>query len=220
MESNKKNQQDGIQKKTVITHILLMGVVFFMLCYIILFVIDIFTGHGESIKVPNVVNAQFSDAVAQIERQGLRYEVDSVYNDKFKPGCVIKQEPKANSDVKEHRTIYLTINALYPRMIIFPDLGTNTSERMATAVLTSSGFNNVKIQYVFSEHKGLYLGAKYNGKTINVGDPIPASAVINVLIGDGGFDDEINDATNTPESDIVIDNDNEAESSRGVDFFQ
>src|SRR5690606_16660215 len=83
----------------------LISIIIFVL--IIFFLLRNYTRHGEKIEVPNLKNISITEAVATLERQGFRYQVDSVYQADKEPGMIIDQDPFAGSSVKKNRTIYL-----------------------------------------------------------------------------------------------------------------
>ncbi len=186
-----KSQKGKVDKLKITLHLLLAIAVFFLFGYLVMISLGIFTHHGEYKNVPEVKGRHINEATQILEENGFKWEIsDSLYNDKYRPGTVIEQSPESEMPVKASRVIYLTINALYPRQVIFPDFGSNTSERIALAKLKELGFQNVTVEKELSEHLGLYLHARANGKEIYAGDTLPVSANIVIVVGDGEYNAE------------------------------
>ena len=57
---------------------------------IIFFSLRFYTRHGEGTPVPKLKGLEVEEAVEILESQGLRYQVDSVYQVDKKPGLVIE----------------------------------------------------------------------------------------------------------------------------------
>src|SRR5690606_23675554 len=100
--------------------IALISIVVFVL--IAFFTLRYYTRHGENIQVPELKGKQIDEAMALLEQNGFRYQVDSVYQMDARPGMVIEQDPDAGSNVKENRTVYLTIITRSAPNVAFPNL--------------------------------------------------------------------------------------------------
>lgn len=82
-----------------------------------------YTHHGKSMQVPNYVGMSFRDAAKKARARDLGVAVsDSVYVPGKAPGEVLAQNPKADSRVKEGRTIYFTVTKNNPDLVTLPDL--------------------------------------------------------------------------------------------------
>src|SRR4051812_24677628 len=68
-----------------------------------------YTRHGSGIPVPKLKGLNIDRAMALLKEQGFNYKIDSVYVADEAPGTVIEQDPDAGTNVKENRTIYLTM---------------------------------------------------------------------------------------------------------------
>ncbi len=216
----KERSENSIFKKSpILVHFIIILLTAFVAIYITLALIDIFTEHGEYKVVPNVKNMPLNKAVSILEKDGFKWEIsDSIYTDARKPGDVVEQNPKADAKVKSSRTIYISINALSPRMITFPNI-LDISERQAQALLIGQGFKNIRIESVQSPFKGLVMGAKINGLPIAAGKTIPASSTITVVVGNGEEMNESTDSLAVDNQDLDIMND-ESDRTEGVDFMQ
>lgn len=181
---------DGKIKRIIVKHpilfnLLLIMFTFFVLMYGVLFAIDSFTGHGVYTVVPNVEGESLLKATMELEAAGFKCEVsDSTYSDKHAPGVVVDQEPKAGSKIKPNRTIYLTMNAVMPRMITMPTI-VDMSCRQGIAVLNGLGLKDINVDTVYSPYKELILSVRVNGKEVTPGMRLPLTSRISISIGNG-----------------------------------
>lgn len=173
------------RKFPIIFNMILIVITFAVIVFGVLCMIDSFTGHGEYVTVPNITGLTVDDAKAKLEAEGFKWEItDSAYNDNLKPGCVIDQEPKENSNVKAMRTVYVTINAVTPRKITLPKV-VDMSQRQALAMLEGIGFKDVNVEYVSSPYKDLVIAVKVKGVLVDAGTKLPVISEIVVEVGDG-----------------------------------
>lgn len=147
--------------------------------------LNIYTRHDQTIVVPNVKGLQVEEAASFISSAGLYYEVvDSVYRRGGTPGAIVEQIPKAASQIKLGRTIFLTVQAVGQPMISVPDL-TDYSQRQAASLLQALGFTNIQIEEVSSEYKDLVISVEYNNRPIAKGQKIPQNAFLRMKVGNG-----------------------------------
>lgn len=160
-------------------------IVIIVIGIIVLSQLDNYTRHGESIAVPEFDNLTPSEAEALAKHHNLKVKViDSLYDDRAKPGVVVEQYPANGSRVKEKRLIHLTINAQSPERIVFPNLK-NSAFRQTLQTLESRGFKIGHIEFGDSEFKNLVLNLKYNGKDIEPGTLLPKNTPIDIVLGNG-----------------------------------
>lgn len=200
----------------VIYNALIIVAVFLLVCYTALLAVDIFTMHGKEKFVPDVRQLSFEQAVAKLEQADLKWKVaDSLYNDQYLPGAVIEQSPKGDSKVKSIRTVYLTINALYPKMVDMPDV-VGRSIRDAMSALQNKKFKVIKEERVASENKDLVLDVSVNNRKVSPGTPVAINAVVKLTVGDGSISDLVPEPSQSDSiiesgsgsfGDIEIDND-------------
>ncbi|MEI3154057.1 MAG: PASTA domain-containing protein [Odoribacter sp.] len=91
----------------------------------ILYRLDNYTQHGNSIAVPSFYGLNLQESHAIASHAGLRVlRLSTLYNDEdARPGkAVVEQYPAEESRVKENRLIHLIINAQNPEKIAFPNL--------------------------------------------------------------------------------------------------
>lgn len=82
-----------------------------------------YTNHGESMQVPSYVGMDFREASRKAKGRNFNVAVsDSVYVPGKAPGEIISQDPKAQSRVKEGRTVYFIVTKNNPDIIRLPVL--------------------------------------------------------------------------------------------------
>ena len=82
-----------------------------------------YTNHGESVQVPSYVGMSYREAAKKARARDFEVSIsDSIYVLGKAPGEVIAQNPKAESRVKEGRTIYFTVAKNNPDILKLPDL--------------------------------------------------------------------------------------------------
>jgi hypothetical protein len=153
--------------------------------FIVLCWLDVYTHHGEAVTVPSVKGQLWSRAFTEIEASKLRaMVVDSSYVKGKPTGCVLEQNPAGGAQVKEGRTVYLTINAKTVPTVTMPDVMDNSSLRQAEAKLRAMGFRLTEPQYVSGERDWVY-SVKYNGREVRAGEKIPHEALLTLCVGGG-----------------------------------
>ena len=158
------------------------------------FGLGIYTHHGESIAIPNIVHKKFDNATHVLDLLGLRIELsDTGYVKTLPPGCILEQNPEPGEHVKSGHVIYVTINASHTPTLTLPDIIDNSSLREAMAKLSAMGFKLTPPQFVPGEKDWVY-GVVVKGQHVVYGDKIPVDAAVTIQAGNGQLDD--NDAVN------------------------
>jgi len=152
--------------------------------------LGIYTRHGSSVEVPNVVGMQADEATKILTKSGFRVEiVDSLYDlppdlkDKgIEFGDVIMQNPKGKEKVKKGRRFYLMIRTSTPPMVEMPNL-VDLSLRQAISILNAKGLKVGKVD----TKPGLppVMRQIYQGKIIKPGTKIPKESKIDLWVGSG-----------------------------------
>lgn len=173
-------------KNIYVKNVLMMIGAFAGLVVIVLFLLNFYTKHNESITVPTVKGLQVQDAAGILESSDLRYEIsDSIFQAEGAPGSIIEQIPKEQSKVKKGRTVFLVIKAKGVQLVSVPELK-DYSRRQAEAQLASLGFNKVTIQEVSAAYKGLVISISYRGKQLTPNQKIPKGSPLVMTVGAGG----------------------------------
>ncbi|MGV6831199.1 MAG: PASTA domain-containing protein [bacterium] len=163
---------------------LIIGLV--ILCFLVLQYLKFSTNHGQFIAVPelkgktlDVVEIELDDATLNMVIQ------DSAnYNPNYPPYSVIEQAPKAGAFVKENRKIYLTLNPSGYRKVAVPNVVRRTF-RQAKPTLEAIGFEIGELSYVDDIGKDEVIGIKHDGKELRVGDLLPKTSKIDLVLGNG-----------------------------------
>ena len=144
------------------------------------------TNHGESITVPDLVGMPISEVDEFLSSRDLRFEVleDSGFSEDYPPLTVLLQEPYSESQVKEGRKIYLTLNMENPPLVRMPDL-IQSSHDNARLILRSRGLREGTFEYRPDKAEGTVLEQWYLGEKIRPGAQVPKGAAIDLIVADG-----------------------------------
>ena len=177
--------------KDVLIHVGIIVSIFITLILIFFYAyLPSVTKHGEYITVPKLEGLTIEQTKKILDDKGLRYEIsDSTFKPGIKAFTVLTQHPLAGSEVKENRRIYLSISALNPPSIKMPDLLDN-SQRGAEMQLKSLGLVVGTISTTPNPNN-FVLGQSYNGSPIKAGESIPKGSKIDLLVGSGRGDTEV-----------------------------
>lgn len=172
--------------------------------YAALLLIDIFTLHGQEVKVPDVRYINVEQAMAKLDSAGLHYEVDSIFTEDYSPGYVIDQSVAPGSMVKPRRTIYLTYNMFAPPQYVIPEDITDMPGADGMTLLRSRGFINIFTDTVPSDKQGLIVQVSVDGRQVAPGVTAKANARITLSIGDGSMDTQEYDPLTPAERDTLV----------------
>ena len=183
--------------KKILLNAGLIIVTFLLVAWAAMAWLAVWTRHGDTITVPAVKTLGYASAITLLDSEGLKgIVVDSVYDTHTRPGCVIEQNPKAGTVVKEGREVFLTINAFSPKMVTLPSL-TDISLRQSRSILEGLDIKNIREHRVPSEFKDLVLGARYKGARLMPGARVPVNAVIELEVGEGITETDSDEFTDT-----------------------
>lgn len=149
-----------------------------------------YTRHGEGVPVPQLKGLSIERATALLDQQGFRYQVDSVYVLDHNPGTVIEQDPDAGVNVKENRTIYLTVVTRLAPNVTLPDLSQSTY-REAEATLSNFGLKIGDTTYKADIARDRILEVHFGGNVIAAGTKLPKGSKVDLVLGDGGGASEV-----------------------------
>ncbi|NLC50104.1 MAG: PASTA domain-containing protein [Bacteroidales bacterium] len=181
----KKARMKNPLGNSITKNVLLMiaaGIVFLLA---ILVLLHIYTRQNKSVDVPHLKGLQLKEATVLLKSKGLKFVVvDSLYERDAIPGAIIEQVPVAESRTKSGREVFLTIYAVNPPQLAVPGL-VDYSYRQAEALLISMGFEQLTIQEVPSEYKGLVKAIEYRGRKLQPEEKIPAGSPLTMIVGSG-----------------------------------
>ena len=142
----------------------------------------IFNRNLAEIEVPNVTNMTVVEAQKLLEEKQFKVELEEKYGDpdKFKPGTVMEQSPKAGEKRKQGSLIILTI-CKGAELKAVPDV-TGMSLSKAEQQLTDAGFKVGKVtrKHVDGEKVGAVLSQSPKGL-----DKAPKGTGIDLVINEG-----------------------------------
>jgi len=160
--------------------VITVGIVLMTLLYL-----HLYTHHGQARPVPDFFSLSPEEVAEKAKENKLGYQIiDSVYTNIVERGTVVEQNPKPGFMVKKNRTIFLTINARNPEMVLMPNL-VGLTLRQANAILETSGLKLGKRIYVPDLAINNVLKQLYLGKEIQEGDSLEKSASIDLVLGKG-----------------------------------
>ena len=170
-----------------------MGSVLLIVLLFFYVYLPVTTNHGETITVPDIQN-QHIDALEEIlVSRNLRYVVnaDSGYSSDQEPLTVLNQFPAANSQVKEDRKIYVTLNARKPPLVRMPDLK-DKSLMIAQVTLQASGLKLGRTIYKPDLALNAVLAQYIKGRPVIAGEMIPKGSTIDLDLGNGSGNQQWN----------------------------
>jgi beta-lactam-binding protein with PASTA domain len=156
-------------------------------CFLILITIflRLYTRHRSSREVPDLRGMTVSEITQILEDKGLVYQIsDSIFDKSVAPGCVVEQNPKAGSQVKKNRTIFVILNAATPEKIKMPNL-VGVSLRQASSMLETAGLEIGNLSYVPDIAENNVLAQKFKGKDIAENEMIAKGSRIDLVLGKG-----------------------------------
>ena len=152
--------------------------------------LELYTHHGEGIKVPRVEGMLYGDARTLIMEDGLNIMVtDSGYNKKLPANCILAQNPGVGTMVKSGHTVYVTVNSPSSPSFAIPDLVDNSSYREAEAKLMAIGFKLLPPKLVAGEKDWVY-GILSRGRRVAAGDMVSIETPLTLMIGSGEYDSD------------------------------
>ncbi|NGM62998.1 PASTA domain-containing protein [Sphingobacterium sp. SGG-5] len=173
-------------RKNLIYALIFFGVLFLL----IYFGLRMYTKHGDSQEVPVLKGLTIGQAVQVLDKAGLEYEVDSVYQLDAKPGLVIEQDPEAKAPVKSGRTIYLTIITQVAPEIAFPDIMEKNLVE-ATAILKNHALKIGDTVYVNDIARDVVLDVQFAGQPLKAGRMLSKGSRVTLVLGNGRGANEV-----------------------------
>lgn len=173
--------------KELLIHVgIIVSITFILvLCFFYIY-LPATTNHNETITVPDLEGIHITNIDEFLTKRNLKYEVlvDSGFTSEYEPQTILKQYPLPGSKVKENRKVFLTLNAVNPPKVKMPDL-VDGSVKNAQLLLESYGLERGNIKYVPDLAQNAVLEQRYEGKKIEAGTFIPKGSKIDLVVGDG-----------------------------------
>jgi|SRR5690606_34751317 len=173
-------------KKILIHLVIVISLAIFLGFLFLKVYLPLYTNHGDTVSVPDLSGYEYPEASNLLDNSGLQYEVslDSGFSTELPALAVLKQIPAANSQVKNGRKIYLTLNARNAPLIKMPNL-VNMPLRNVQEILSNIGLERGDIVYVPDIGINVVLEQRYRGVTVKEGFEISKCARIDLVVGDG-----------------------------------
>ncbi|MGN5955848.1 PASTA domain-containing protein [Sphingobacterium lactis] len=170
---------------------LIGSIIFLVVLFVVVyFGLKLYTKHGDSQEVPVLKGLHISEALSILDKAGLEYEVDSIYQMDAKPGLVIDQDPDPQAHVKSGRTIYLTIITQTAPEIAFPEVLDKTFIE-ASAILKNHSLKIADTTYINDIARDVVLDVKFAGQPLRAGRMVPKGSKISLVLGNGRGDSEV-----------------------------
>jgi len=149
------------------------------------YILKIYTGHGQTLSVPDLTGMTVEEADSIIKERKFRYKInDSVYVSSAEKGTVVEQDPPPDAKVKEQRCIFLTMNALFPERVRMPKL-TGMTFREARANMETYGLKLGTLKYVPDIAVNRILKQLCNNREILPNTLIEKGSTIDLVLGEG-----------------------------------
>lgn len=168
---------------TVLTVLILFGLLFF---------IDFYTHHGETVTVPDVRGQLSTVAEKKLQAVGMRVEIcDTGHVTTLPSGVILDQSLEPGTEVKVNRLIRLTINSSTATTIPFPNDVIDGSLHYAKKKLEIVGFKLGAIRRIEGDLNLVYR-AEVNGREIHPGERISIESPITLVVGNGQYEETYN----------------------------
>ena len=174
-----------VRSKLFFRHLMYAFAAAVVIMWVLLKMLDLYTHHGQTIRVPDVSGLFEQDVRKIIHDAGLRYVInDSVYDDNGVKGSILLQDPAPGTGVKKGRTVYLTMVAVMPEMVSMPNL-IDLSLRQAISLLTAHGLRAGQLEYRPDIAMNAVLQQNYNQGAIEPGTLVAKGTAIDLVLGEG-----------------------------------
>lgn len=185
------NIVNEIFSKNFLKHLIIAFLVFCIVGYIFLQLMNVYTSHGESVTIPDLRGLQKEEAEALLSEKELFVElIDSVFLVDKTPGEIVEQMPHPEEKIKKGRKIYVIINSKIKKKIPLPDVQ-EMSYRQAQSVLQSVGLSVASLEPIVSEYKDLVQHVKFNGRIIETGHSVEVGSALTLMVGSGLSEEQI-----------------------------
>lgn len=169
-------------------NLLAMALIIFLLSLGFKYGLELYTRHGQSVEMPDILHKSFEQAEAMLDSLDLNIEVsDTDFVKSLPPDCILEQSIAAGDIIKPDRVVYVKINGAHSPSKAIPDIIDNSSLRDAQNKLTALGFKLGDPEYVPGERDWVY-GLKCRGRSLFEGDLVSTEDVLTIQVGDGRRD--------------------------------
>ena len=169
-----------------VKNILIALVILVVLIFVVMQWLNVYTLHGKQVIIPDVKGMPVEEATLVLTQKSLHYAiVDSMYVRNKPARSVLEITPPVGTNVKEGRTVYLTVNSAAAQLVTVPQVA-DMSRQQAETLLRSLGFESFRIQWEPGIYKDLVIGLENTGGApITAGSRISASTPLVLLVYSG-----------------------------------
>lgn len=178
-------------KRSFWFNFLMVALVFTAIYIIFFWALGCLTHHGEQVTIPNLKGKTMDAAIQQLHDMHFDVHVDSTFDPMAKPLTVLKQVPDTGSVVKSGRIVMITVNAVTPLRVPMPNL-ISLSYRSAEMLLRNNKMFVGDTTYVPDIARGAIKEQRYKGQAIRPGEMIPQGSKIDLVIGNGLGNTDLN----------------------------
>ena len=173
-------------KRKILIHLVVSIATLIIIVLVLVSWLGAYTNHGETVTVPNIKGMNYAELQKYLEDKNLNVKISdsSMFLLDKGPGTVIGQDPHPNEQVKEGRTIYVSITRTVPPQVKMPNL-IDVSQRQAEAILFSYGLRLGNTVYKPDLAKGAILEMSFKGKNLKAGQLVAKGSKIDLVLGDG-----------------------------------
>jgi beta-lactam-binding protein with PASTA domain len=177
---------DKLSKRKILIHLVASIASMIIILFILVSWLSSYTNHGETVTVPNIKGMKYAELKEYLGNKNLDIKIadSSMFLLDKGPGVVVEQDPRPNEQVKEGRTIYVSITRTVPPQVKMPNL-IDVSQRQAEAILFSYGLRLGSMIYKPDLAKGAILEMSCKGKLLKAGESIAKGSKIDLVLGDG-----------------------------------
>lgn len=164
--------------------IIMISITALIVAWVLMLFLRIWTHHGNDSTVPEIKHLTYEQARATLKAADLDIAIsDSIYDTSLPPGSIVESWPKAGSQVKRGRSVYVTLTAFSPKHVTISMPVTGVSVRQAVSYLNALGIDGIRIVSVPSQYPDLVESAKANGRPLGVGSVLPVNASVVLEVG-------------------------------------
>lgn len=137
-------------------------------------------GPGTIIRIPSLTGMLQSQAVAQMDGQGVPVRIGTAYDDEIAIGRVVDSQPGTGENIMKFQGIDLIVSQ-GPQLFAVPDVAGKTLEQ-ATTALAEVGFEDIKTTEAYSES---VKEGEVISSTPAAGEKLPRKNIITLAISKG-----------------------------------
>lgn len=172
------------RKHPLISGLITLFAVGWVLVAILMAFLGVWTHHNDDATVPEIKQLSYSEAEATLQRANLEIAIsDSIYDTSVPAGTVVESWPKAGSQVKAGRKVYVTVTAFSPKNVTLSMPVTGVSVRQAVSYLNALGITGIRFVNVPSEYPNLVERASVGGRPLGVGSILPVNSEVVLEVG-------------------------------------